>query len=482
MENNPNNSTIEDILLEIENSELVFEEPKPIKKTIAQSLTPTFENVTREFINRTMKKILLGEGKIKFNFIFTQPEALDFIEHTLTKTIVAYFPRTFAIGNSLKLDDVEVAENVGDYKEYLDDAKTIMNVLKNTNQSHNNLPSLIIKDYELFFELLRQCYEKTIDLFYERTELSGFFVYEMENLFEELWLRATPEDFDNPIEFLKTQVQLINDETLHQYKKETVLGELQLFDNNPIGIKTNIARTWDEAPFKLEIGIYDKRYCDNKELFIRPHYSLPTIRYSFYEKNNKKICVIGSIQKEPYSKMDPEHIKKMFERQKYKIFRGLTEVNCFEVEPSKLISLIIFIILLNKKGISEIEIPGLYSLDYQYHERRNINLKTEFEKKWTKHQIETSPQIYEEDLKWLENNLNKEDTISKNKTENLINLILFLQNYFPGLIINTYPGEVDNLLRISVPLINDETEINGDLAKELYILIDEFDKEDNLKR
>lgn len=46
----------------------------------------------------------------------------------------------------------------------------------------------------------------------------------------------------------------------------------------------------------MEITIYDKQYYDNKELWNRPHYTLPVIRYGIYEKENRKICSIGSIQ------------------------------------------------------------------------------------------------------------------------------------------------------------------------------------------
>lgn len=49
-------------------------------RTIAQSLKPTFENVTREFITETLYKILFSEEIPNFRFDFKENEAIEFIE------------------------------------------------------------------------------------------------------------------------------------------------------------------------------------------------------------------------------------------------------------------------------------------------------------------------------------------------------------------------------------------------------------------
>lgn len=480
MINNNGNNSFEEIFAEIDNAEHVFIMPKP-KRTISETLTPTFENVSREFIYTTIKNIILGKAQMAFNFIFTQKEAIEFIEEVLIKALNNYFSDVFNFKTLPNLAEINNFNIKDYYKKELYNARTIIDTLKDENQIYNDFPSLIIKDYVLFFELLRQYYEKDIELFYERTGDDGFQVYEMLNLFEEIWLRATPEDFNNPIAFLKKQIQLIIDETLHKYKNETFLGELEYFDNNIIGIKTIISRPWDETPFELKIALYNKEEYTNNKLYMRPNINLSNIRYGFYEKNGEKICVIGAIQKKSEGKLSYNKLKIIYEKLKYKIFKGVQNINTYDVEPSKLISLIIFIILLQKEGITEIEIPGLYSLDYQYHEKRNITLKNNFEKKWTEYLIEKKPEHYEEEKKELEDSLNKEDSISKNKTENLIKLFLTLANYFPGLIINSYPSDCDNLFRITIPVINNESEINGELAKELYFLVNNFYNQSEMK-
>lgn len=53
------------------------------KRRIADSLKPTYENVTREFITRTLSKILFSNDLPNFEFEFRENEALDFIEKIL---------------------------------------------------------------------------------------------------------------------------------------------------------------------------------------------------------------------------------------------------------------------------------------------------------------------------------------------------------------------------------------------------------------
>ena len=75
-------------------------------------------------------------------------------------------------------------------------------------------------------EKLILIYDKDIELYFLRTKMSGFPVFEKENCFEQIWLRATPDDFNNPEAFLKKQVVMINDTTFAKYDNETSLGKI----------------------------------------------------------------------------------------------------------------------------------------------------------------------------------------------------------------------------------------------------------------
>ena len=299
------------------------------ERTIADSLKPTFENVTRMFITETMYDILFEEDLPNFKFDFREEEAIAFIEKILQ-------------------------EYVDKYDFYKEKVQKIYDAIEGKTNDNETKPVIIVNDYKQFFELFREYYEKDIELYFKRIDMSVFPVYEQEKCFKEIWLRATPDDFNNPEKFLKKQVQMIKDKTFEKYDKETCLGKLGFLDDNIICIKNGIARTWDENIRQMEITIYDKQYYNNTELFIRPHYTLPVIRYGIYEKEGKKVCYIGSIQnklksladKEIYDKQD---VSRNLERKKYKVNKDVPEEEKDKVEPKNILALSVFIDLLSKE-------------------------------------------------------------------------------------------------------------------------------------
>lgn len=419
-------------------------------QTIANSLKPTFENVTRDFITGTLHEILFSDELPNFKFDFREDEAIKFIEKVLQDYSNTY--------DFLKEKSQKILQQI---KEKSD---------KNTLE-----PVMIVNDYKKFFELLRQFYERDIELYFLRTHNSGFPVYEKDNCFEQIWLRATPDDFNNPERFLSKQVDMIKDTTFAKYDEETFLGKLSFLDNNILCVKNGIARTWDENSREIEMTIYDKKYYNDTKLFDRPHYTLPVIRYGIYEKNGKKICYIGSIQNKnkDYEESD---LKKKVNRSKYKINANIPEEDISQVEPKNILALSIFINLLHREGISEIEIPGMYVLDYEYHEKRNKKLLEDF-KKWTKEEIDEYPEDYKRCSYYFERNYKKEDVISQIKTEKLSLTLRRLLCHYPNGNIQSYPYEVDSFLHLNIPIVKDENEINGNVLKELYNLVKEKSSE-----
>ena len=424
---------------------------KEYKGTIAECWQPTFENVTREFITETLYKIMFSESMPNFKFDFRQKEAIDFIEEILNNYI-------------------------HEYDFYKDEAKKVLQELKHKDIENTDEPVMVVNDYKQFFENLRQFYEKDIELFFLRTGMSGFTRYEKNNCFEQIWLRATPDDFNNPEEFLAKQVQMINDTTFKKYDEETYLGKLVFLDNNILCVKNGIARTWDESSREIELTIYDKNYYDNKELFIRPHYTLPVIRYGIYEKNGKKVCYVGSVQNKSDS-YKKNNIEKKLNREKYKVNEGITEEDIYKVEPKNLLALSIFINMLNKEDITEIEIPSLYVLDYDYHIKRNEQILLEFQKEWTEEKINKYPEVYKEQKYYFERSYNKEDLISEIKSERLLLTFRRLLQHYPNGKLLSYPGDVDSFMHLDIPKIKNENDINGTIFKILYRLQEQQDME-----
>lgn len=416
-------------------------------KTIDESLKPTFENVTREFIVYSMHELLFNDEIPNIGFEFTENEAVEFIEKILNDF---------------------VKKNDCFYKE----SKKIIDNIKH-KEYKGNIPVMIINNYKEFFNLLRQIYERDIELFFRRTDYSGFPVYEKDNLFKEIWLRMTPEDFNHPEYFLKKQALMIKDETFHKFDKETYLGKLSFLDNNIICTKNGIARTWDENFREFQFIIYDKEYYHNNELFNRPHYTLPVIRYGIYEKEGKKICSIGSIQNKNYEKDEEKGLKRRINREKYKINKEINDSEVLTVEPNSILTLSLFINLLHQEGITDIEIPGMYVLDYEYHEKRNKVILKEFKKEWEdEKRTEKFSKWYQQNLIYMDKNYEKQDLISEIKTERFIRIFQRILYHFPKGKINSYPGEADNLLHINIPIIKNKNDINGDILKEFYELVD----------
>ena len=413
--------------------------------TVAECWMPTYENVTREFITETIYKILFSEDLPNFKFEFREDEAIDFIENIL---------KSYS----------------DEYEFNKEKCQKILETIKQKSDGNTETPVMIVKDYKKFFELLRQLYEKQIELYFLRTRMSGFSRYEKDNFFEQIWLRATPDDFNNPEEFLKKQVDMVNDTTFEKYDEETCLGKIEFLDNNILCVQNGMARTWDESSMEFEITIYDKNYYDNEELFVRPNYTLPLIRYGIYEKNGKKVCYIGSIQDKSWPRSEYSDLEQEINKKRYKANEGVAKEDTYKVEPKHLLALSIFINLLHKENISEIEVPGLYVLDYDYHTKRNKKLLEDFEKDWTEEDIERCPDIYMRELNYFEKTYNKEDLVSEIKTERLLLTFRRLLHHYPNGSVISYPGELDNFMHLSIPVVKSKNDINGSVFKELYEL------------
>ena len=411
---------------------------------VAEVWQPTFENVTREFINDTLYKILFSDDIPNFKFDFREPEAIKFIEESLLKNMEQYYPGK---------------------------VQKIMESLTAKTLDNETMPVMVVNDYKKFFEYLRIIYEKHIELFFKRTDMSAFTRWEKDNLFELIWLRATPEDFNNPETFLRKQAEMMLDTTFDVFDEEICIGPVELFNNNILCAQNGIARTWDESFREMKFTVYDKEHFENIMLFNRPCYELPVIRYGIYEKDGKKVCRIGSIQEKgnDYRKTS---LQKEIDRRKYKANEGVDKEDTEQVEPKKLIALTLFINLLHKEGITDIEVPGLYVLDYEFHEKRSMKILKEFQEKWTEDKKEKHPDRYEEELYYLKKSCGKEDVISEIKSESLIAIVKRLILHYPNADIKAYPGDVDSFMHLVVPVVRNKNQINGSMFRGLYSVLD----------
>jgi len=411
---------------------------------VSKTLEPTYENVTKEFIQSTLYILLCNSTKTNFRMRFEELEAMQYITGVLQESAKG-----------------------GTYWERK--AQEILKGLSKSEDLDNDIPVMVIRDYKAFFERLTELCEQNVHQHFKRTKNASFPWYERTNCLEEVWLRMAPEDFNAPENFLRVQVQMAKDTTFNKYDNETCLGQSKLLGDNYICIQNKVARTWDEASQEMEITIYDKdRYYDENKRYI-PNYKLPVVRYGIYEKAGEKVCRIFSIQtKDTESKND---VKKKVDRARYKVNDGVREESIEKVEPKNLIALSIFINLLNMEGITKIEAQGAYVLDYEFHEKRNRRLIKDFNERWTDEKKQKQPDMYIREKTYLDKSYGKEELISEIKTARFVKTFDRLLEHYPVGRVDSYPTEVDSNYHITIPKIRNKSEINSELLQEMYGLV-----------
>ena len=412
---------------------------------VSETLKPTYENVTKEFIESTLYTLLYNKSKTNFRMRFEEPEAMKYITEVLQESAKG-----------------------GTYWERK--SQEILKGLSKSEDLDDDTPVMVIRDYKAFFEGLTELCEQNVHQHFKRTKNSTFPWYERTNCMEEVWLRMAPEDFNDPEKFLRMQVQMAKDTTFNKYDKETCLGQSKILGENYICIQNKVARTWDEASQEMEITIYDKEHYHKENRRYIPNYKLPVVRYGIYEKDGHKICRIFSIQNTD-TNQELNVVHKKVDRAKYKVNSGISEQDTEKVEPKNLIALSIFINLLNMEGITEIEAQGVYILDYEFHEKRNRRLIKDFNERWTDEKKQEQPDMYIREKTYLDKSYGKEELISEIKTERFAKTFDRLLEHYPMGRVDSYPTEADSNYHITIPKIKSKSEINSELLQEMYGLV-----------
>lgn len=191
-----------------------------------------------------------------------------------------------------------------------------------------------------------------------------------------LFVNATTEDFSNPCEYISRRILFLNDNTFSYLDKGIEVEINNLFLGSKLKVKRNIHSIAMETPFKIDISLINRiNGCD-------VDYALATISYGICEENGKKVCYIYSLMKPKKDKNTSQEeifYEKKISRLMYKINDGISnyemaeyydykdgnskyypEGNITDVTPSFVLSLNIFISLLQREGIHKIKaIPYL---------------------------------------------------------------------------------------------------------------------------
>lgn len=299
---------------------------------------------------------------------------------------------------------------------------TDLDRIKLENNQNKNIPTILVKDTYTFFNTLKEITNSLLRLYNVYGE--HFIPRALHILvLKRIWLRMGPNDFNNVEEFLKKQLEFIENDMFDKYKFEEKYTELKEYE---VIIKSNLNRTWDESPRNIGFSIKDKE---------GNIHSLPHIHYGISEDNT---CYIYAIQNE----LKPSKIKKV-ERLLYHLNEGIEEP---KNHPNQVYSLLLFLDLLKSHGITKIKVPTLQVLSYGYHELLSATTKEKFARNWdqdnidllnylTGERLKYKLESYKRDLVWYNKVVEKQDSISKQKTENLINLFYRMECHIQDFII-----------------------------------------------
>lgn len=294
-----------------------------------------------------------------------------------------------------------------------------------------------------FFKLL----DELMTIFDDSSELNNFNAIA---LLRSIWLRMGPSDINDVNTFLKKQIAFIkNDYLIPSYEID-----LEQIDNLSISYLNHGNEAWFETNRHIKLFIKRKVGEEIIDDWFGPeniykYYTLPVIHCAFIKEDNEPTCYLYGIQflNKNEIKKDEEidtiiHEEKKRLRNKY-------------VSPDFIIALKIFIDLLKTKGITTIKVPLLQVFNYEFHKRLSDRYQKEMsiynnqeikdldslnDSSYKKEEYENIKNLYDKYA-------GKEDIISTNKTERLINTFYLVSEFYDSLDIITEPFvESDNLV------------------------------------
>ena len=288
----------------------------------------------------------------------------------------------------------------------------------------SGLPIIKIRNFKDFIFLIHDIYV---------TEFSRLGIFDRvsynDKIFADLWLRASPLDLMDINRFLRKQLEMYHDDTFNEFEQHQKIAKFPSLGMFMMA-KSKSCMTYEECPFEMIFRFYYKTglnyNCSDFFESAKLYYELPRIKYGIYEENGKKICRIGSIQNKNCNRDIDESDKDICERmaERINIFKlGIIGDKHKNVEPNKMISLVLFLFYLFKNGITKIEIPIAYFNNYDYHIKER---------------------------KRLEKVTCNEDVVSALKTEKLFSLVLKTVEYFE----DANVLDLDNRIFIDIGNIN----------------------------
>ena len=243
-----------------------------------------------------------------------------------------------------------------------------------------NLSTLVIKDEERFFPLLeeyiaREIYANRKCMWFSSDKLDTRIKFILAYLFA----NASTEEFLDPEGMLRRRIDFLDDTSFEYLNDGKVIPLGNTFGNSSVYVQRHSQSVMMETPWKMEITVCKLA---EDELLKCP---LADVSYGIREEDGEMVCYVYSMMKpkERTESSDREKIfRKRLNRELYKLNEGVLEQesdefkaykdgknrdyqeNVTDVTQSFVLSLSIFVALLQKEGISKIKVVPYLPVRY----------------------------------------------------------------------------------------------------------------------
>lgn len=326
------------------------------------------------------------------------------------------------------------------YQLYQEDIEKILGILRaNLDEYlHNrdeNINYIYVDDITKFSNLITELYKSISN------GLNGSTYNYLSTILDAIWLRMSANDYDDIYKFLEKQIKFNNSKyfTVPNINSEEYYKPIEFCDFIDYKVNYFIRATssWYETNRKISLYIEDK---NNKKL------ALPEIYFNVIDEDLKKTCYLYAIQTPKINNESNLEIENSLVDIKKKLRNKY-------VNYKFILALHFFIEIMKKNNIYDIKVPLLQIFNYDYHlSMSDANKRTmkSLKKVIDDGYMDEESVYYKETKKVYDNVVDKEDIISKNKTERLVEIFMILEEKLHDIEILTDPYIEDENLIVKV--------------------------------
>lgn len=355
--------------------------------------------------------------------LFKDGKVFSFLKYFISNTVYEInneYHMSF-IKFVFRSDDLELIENRLDMDNYR--IRSGINILKRNiieykNNDDEDTIYIKIDDCYKFFFLLNRIYEK-MKVANKKENAK--------DIIRSIWLRMGVEDIDHINLFLEKQLNFLYGDGLFN----GIYKVFKNYDNYKLVYDDNTNDDCFETNNYIELSLINKDYNNiGKE---KEKYSFPVVHYAINYEDGNPICYVYGIQSLNEQRKD-ESIKEVLKEYKKKLRNG-------KVSPEFVLTLKLFIDVIESYGVTDIRVPLLQVFNYPYHEYLSKAISKDFSNYTTKEK-ELYEEMYQTGaysiglIEYLytkssyERFVDKEDIISKNKTERLIDTFMIMEEKY----------------------------------------------------